>query len=635
MKTAAILTFSTLLAYLGGCAPLPPKPPTAVLPPVQKEGPAKPTATIEVPAEATGDHLAAAREYSQLASAAPLENKLFYQLRMAENLLLGGYLQPAREALQDMPVSQMSEQLQISRKLLLARISLQERHPKQVLSLLRRPPAASINAQLRRQFYSLTAEAYQMLGNHLEFAKSRIRLEPLLSTDDEKTENHQAVWKALSQLNSGLLLQLRTSPPPNHLSGWLELTHIGKTFMERPAEMKVRLENWIRHYPTHPAKADLYQELLSRKIEQPISSRQIAYLLPLSGNFAYAGNAIRDGVMASYYQARAKGSETQIRFYDTASADNISALYDQAVDDGASVVVGPLRKNLVHQLVERGSYPVPTISLNYTDSNERDENLFQMSLRPEDEAKQVAERIWHDGYQSVAIISPKGIWGDRLIKAFQAQWQSHKNINSEIYRYDAKKQGIADGIKNVLSIDSSKQRRNDLRRLLGRGIKFSERRRKDVDVIFVAGVSSKDAAQIRPQLKYFGADDIPVYATSHIYSKNMNKRMLRDMNGILFSDMPWMLNFTSKRFPLRKQLQSVYKIDKSRHIRLYALGVDTFKMLPALRNLQVSSVEHYEGVTGNLLVDKQQRINRLLEWAYIEKSRAIPYNERIIEESKK
>lgn len=635
MKRAAILTFSTLLAYLSGCAPLPPKPPTAVLPPVKTEGPSAPAATVEVPAEAKGDHLAAAREYSQLASAAPLSNKLFYQLRMAEKLLLGGYLQPAREALQDMPVSQMSEQQRISRHLLLARIAMQERRPKQVLNLLKKPPGAHVDAQLRRQFYSLSADAYQMLGNQLEFAKRRIRLESLINTDEEKTQNHQAIWQALSKLNSRLLLQLRTAPPPNHLSGWLELAHIGKTFLDRPEKIKSRLERWTRQYPKHPAQADIYEELLARKMEQPISTRQMAYLLPLSGNFAYAGNAIRDGVMASYYQAKTKGSNTQIRFYDTASTTDISELYDQAISEGASVVLGPLRKNMVNQLVEHDSYPVPTISLNYADSDETDENLFQLSLLPEDEARQVAERIWQDGYQSVAIISPKGAWGDRLIKAFQNQWQGHKNIHSEIYRYDPKTKGIADGIKDVLSIDSSKQRRNDLRRLLGRGIKFSERRRKDIDVIFVAGISSKDAAQIRPQLKYFGADDVPVYATSHIYSNNINKRMLRDMNGILFCDMPWMLNYKSKKFPLRRQLQKVYNIEKSRHIRLYALGVDTFTMLPALRNLQVSSVERYEGVTGYLSIDKEQHIIRQLEWAFIEKSTAIPFSERVIEKSKK
>lgn len=635
MKRVAILTFSALLAYLGGCAPLPPKPPTTVLPPAQTDGPTAPAATVEVPAETEGDHLAAAREYSQLASAASIENKLYYQLRMAENLLLGGYLQPAREALEDMSVSQMSEQQLLSRNLLLARIAIQQRQPKQVLDTLRITPAASMDAQLRQQFYRLNADAYEMLGNHLEFARNSIRLEPLLDSEDAKRENHQAIWQSLSQLNTALLLQLRTAPPPDHLSGWLELSHIGKTSMDKPEGMKSRLEDWLRHYPGHPAQGDIYQNLLNRKFEQPISSRQIAYLLPLSGNFAYAGNAIRDGVMASYYQTRGKHqtAESQIRFYDTASSDDITTLYDQAVADGASVILGPLQKNLVNQLLERGNFSVPTISLNYADGNQGDDNLFQLSLLPEDEARQVAERIWQDGYQSVAIISPKGAWGDRLIGAFQEQWQTHKNINTELYRYESKTSGIAAGIQTVLGIDSSKLRRADLTRLLGRGIKFSERKRKDIDAIFVAGVSSKDAAQIRPQLKYFGADDIPVYATSHIYSSNIDRRMLRDMDGILFCDMPWMLNSTSKQFPLRQQLQQIFNIEQSRHIRLYAMGIDSYNMLPALRNLQISSLERYEGVTGYLSIDKQQRIIRQLEWAYIERSSAIPFNERVIEQS--
>jgi outer membrane PBP1 activator LpoA protein len=627
-RTLLVYFFTLLLAYLGGCAQAPVKPPEAPAGPPSVQPP--PTAPqqpkpVVSEAEAKGDHLAAAREYSQLAAQSPQPLKDYYQLRMAENLLRGGFYEPARQALAEMNEALMTPDHRTSRRLLLAHIAQQQRQPKQMLDELANPPGSNVSLLLRRQHYEMRAAAYKMLGNQLEYAKERMKLEPFLGKD-EVADNHEKIWNALSLINNQLLIQLRTEPPPNLLSGWLELAHISKAYLDRPMEMKERLEQWKRLYPRHPAIDDLYTTLLNRKVEQPIETRQVAVLLPLTGRYSAAGTAIREGLLAAYYEAKSTGQQSRLKFYDTAQSQDITKLYDQAVDEGGSVVIGPLQKNEVNQLLERGEFPVPTIALNYADKNEQESNFFQFSLLPEDEVAQVAERIWQDGYNSVAVISPQGGWGDRLLKAFQQQWHNYSNVDSDVYRYDAKREGIADSIKKVLSIDTSKHRLISLRRILGRGIKYSERRRKDVDVIFVAGVSDKDAAQIRPQLKYFGADDIPVYSTSHIYSLTMNKRMARDMDGILFCDMPWMLGTAQDARAIRDKLNKDFSIDNSPNIRLYAFGVDAYKVLPVLRSLQASAYERFEGATGYLHVDKQKHILRKLEWAYFDRGKVRPIN---------
>ncbi|MBD3670906.1 MAG: penicillin-binding protein activator, partial [Gammaproteobacteria bacterium] len=422
-----------------------------------------------------------------------------------------------------------------------------------------------------------------------------------------------------------------SQPPRNQLRGWRELAHISKSYLNRPQLMKQKLKEWRRLYPQHPAIDDMYKTLVERKIEQPIQTEQIAVLLPLTGRYSAAGNAIRDGLLAAYYAARAKGESTQVRFYDTASTADINVLYDQAIADGSKVVLGPLRRDKVTSLYQRGEFTVPTIALNYTELDQTYKNFFQFSLSPEDEVKQVAERMWRDGYNSVALISPQGGWGDRLLTAFEKRWKEYNNVELDIYRYDEKNEGIANSIKRVLNIDTSKQRVRDLRRVLGRGIKYSERRRKDIDVIFVLGVSNKDAAQIRPQLKYFGADELPVYATSQIYSLSMNRRMTRDMDGILFSDMPWMLGTSQGAQGLRQALNKSFSIEQSPNIRLYAFGVDAYRVLPILRNLQLSPFERYEGATGYLHVNKQRHIERELEWAFFNGGEVQPITELVTE----
>jgi outer membrane PBP1 activator LpoA protein len=627
-RTLIVYIFTLLLAYLGGCAQAPVKGPEAPAGPPSIQ---PPTTSPEQPkpvtseAEARGDHLAAARDYSQLAAQSPQPLKDYYHLRMAENLLRGGFYEPARQALAEMDDSRLTPDHRVSRHLLLAHIDQQQRQPRKMLQELATPPGSRVSATLRRQHYEMRATAFQMLGNQLEYAKERMKLEPFLN-QDEIADNHEKIWNALSLLNNQLLIQLRTEPPPNLLSGWLELAHISKAYLDKPMEMKARLEQWKQLYPHHPALADLYNTLLNRKVEQPIQTQQVAVLLPLTGRYSAAGTAIREGLLAAYYQARTQGPASRLKFYDTAQSQDITKLYDQAINEGGSVVLGPLRKDEVNRLLERGNFPVPTVALNHSDETANEKNFFQYSLLPEDEVAQVAQRIWQDGYNSVAVISPKGGWGDRLLKAFREQWHDYSNVDSDVYRYDASREGIAESIQKVLSIDTSKQRVRSLRHILGRGIKFSERRRKDVDVIFVAGVNNKDAAQIRPQLKYFGADDIPVYSTSHIYSLTMNKRMMRDMDGILFCDMPWMLGTSPSARVMRDRLDKDFAIDNSPNIRLYAFGIDAYNVLPALRGLQASPYERFEGATGYLHVDKQKHILRKLEWAYFDRGEVKPIN---------
>lgn len=64
------------------------------------------------------------------------------------------------------------------------------------------------------------------------------------------------------------------------------------------------------------------------------------------------------------------------------------------------------------------------------------------------------------------------------------------------------------------------------------------------------------------------------------------------------------------------------RTDIERHIssagnsfqRLYALGIDAFNILGALRPLRSYAYERYDGETGSLSLDEQQRVRRQLTW---------------------
>ena len=75
--------------------------------------------------------------------------------------------------------------------------------------------------------------------------------------------------------------------------------------------------------------------------------------------------------------------------------------------DGAQFVVGPLSKPAVSKLMTEGAITVPTLTLNFAyQTDPLPANLYQISLSPEDEARQVAERAWLDGHNQAISVVP-------------------------------------------------------------------------------------------------------------------------------------------------------------------------------------------------------------------------------------
>ena len=119
---------------------------------------------------------------------------------------------------------------------------------------------------------------------------------------------------------------------------------------------------------------------------------QIALLLPLSGRSEPVGVAVRDGFIAAYLE-QAPASRPQLRIYDVA-AQSIGVAYRQALQDGASFIVGPLTKEDVAAVAPLAGGRTPVLALNFLDDSvATGRNFYQFALLPEDEARMVARRL--------------------------------------------------------------------------------------------------------------------------------------------------------------------------------------------------------------------------------------------------
>ena len=553
-----------------------------------------------------GQHAAAAQAWLALAATASPEQQDDYLLQASKSLLLDGQIDAATDTLRQirqynaLPVRLHSARLQLAMNRPAA--ALEE------LALLRDQPMET--AQLR-QLLAVQSAAYARLGNHYEAARQYVVLDSLLTDPLEQDANQSALWAELNMLNEVALSSFYATSTPGPLRAWLELAVMNK----RGRSSHEQLEQWRNRHPGHPAARRFIDTLRDINTITSPRPKQIALLLPIQGDYADAASAVRDGFLAAYYADKAAEQATRLRLYAT-DDENVALVYQQAVKDGAELVVGPLSKNSVNRLVEKATLSVPTLALNNTQEQQANTALYQYALLPEDEARQVAERIWLDGYSQGVMIYPETSWGERLLTAFNEHWQQLGGQLDEVQAYPLAAPDYAKSIRDLLNVDDSQKRYQTLRRVLGRSVEFNARRRQDMEFTFIAGFPEQ-ARQIRPQLKFYDAGNLPVYATSHVYSGHIDTNLDRDMNGITFGDMPWTLNGRHTS-PLHSAISELWPARSEKYARLFAFGLDAYRVIPHLQRLQQYPFERFSGQTGSLRMDEQQRLRRQLMWAKFE-----------------
>ncbi len=306
----------------------------------------------------------------------------------------------------------------------------------------------------------------------------------------------------------------------------------------------------------------------------PAASNNLAVLLPDSGALGAVSKEIYQGMQ----DARQQFAGTQTKFYPVTPGNALSQ-YQQAVAEGADMVIGPLDKDSLDALLASpAALTTPILSLNYSTSGQAPASLYQFGLSPEDEARQIAEVTTGKGQRQAVVMVPDSIWGSRLAEAFTAAYQANGGqVISTLAYPNSAASSYLDKVKATLANSTG------------------------VQMVFL-GASPTQARLIRPLLQAQAAD-LPVYATSHIFSGNPEKDKDTDLNGIVYTEIPWVLD----------NIQQGNSLDSLKYPRLYALGIDAVliaKNLPALSQRQV-----LPGKTGSIRLGGDRHIQRRLSMA--------------------
>ncbi|MGD9788926.1 MAG: penicillin-binding protein activator [Sulfuricellaceae bacterium] len=315
------------------------------------------------------------------------------------------------------------------------------------------------------------------------------------------------------------------------------------------------------------------------------SAHKACLILPLQSE---SYGALAEPVQAGFMAAR-KVDEAQSQFsanvYATGDKPEESVTaYQQAIKEGCQVVIGPLTRNAVTAVAKSGLVTVPTIALNTPDveDKQRPARLYSFGIQVEAEAHLVALYAHARGARRVLTVTASTPLAKRMQQAFADEWSV-----------------LGDGVVDNYILPPGKAVYQGLQ---------EEVAAVKPDMVFLA----TDARRARMARPYIGGA-VPAYGTSQVYGARDGSQRNVDLNGVLFVDMPWLVQPDHPAVMIYPRPPESYSLDME---RLYALGIDAYRLLnwlvnPSFREGNVV----LDGVTGRIRLGEHGQFLRDLPLA--------------------
>lgn len=564
----------------------------------------------------TGNFAAAADLFTQLAAASSGATRVDFLLQAARAAADYGDLALARRRISEARNgASLPQQQAIS--VIAARLDLAEGRPQAALDTLAALPQV-LPEQVQRDASAVRGQALFRVGRPVEAIRVLVEREVWLADAESILANQRMIW-------DGFRASPTPAPAPTTgdavVDGWLALAPLTDA---AGAELRRSLLAWRQTYTTHPAAAGLLADLLAAQRSTAFPS-QIALLLPLSSPQRAYALAIRDGFMAAHLR-NPNAAGTNVRLYDTARLGGSEA-YLQAQLDGADFIVGPLMRSEVDQVIAEAGF-VPTLALNYATSDASFlRGFYQFALAPEDEARAIAAAAIAAGAETAVAFVPSTQRGNEIKNNFQAAFEQAGGQLLDWFPYEPTLRDFSQPTAALLNVTRSRDRYRRLAANLGVAVQFPEaRRRQDVDMIFVFADEPSPARLLASQLRFYGAGDIPVYATALVFDASQifdpgNQARNNDLNGFIFADTPALLTPDAEARDLYADVRAFWS-QRGGDPRFYGMGFDAYDLIAAL---YASDGQPWtlRGMSGDLSLDEQGRVRRVLPLAQFRNGRPV------------
>lgn len=456
------------------------------------------------------------------------------------------------------------------------------------------------------------------------------------------------------------------------LDAWLSFTQQVSLYGDNHANLQSQLLKWQANNKTHPANlliTDLQQ--VSLNLDNLPKLKNIAVLIPLSGREAILGKTLQAGIVAAYQQDLGLDEdEQQITFIDTNSKPMVEIIAKlNAIQP--DFVIGPLLKNhvdnylaattpisnlLLEQTVVEQSNNTqsdaqpfakqtiteqstsallsniaanavtssnwPTLLLNLPENGVLSSQHYAFSMLPEDEATQAAFSLSKKGFKQALILSQNSAIGKRMANSFAQQWQLQTGSTPTIVYYPTGKK-MQNAVKGGLDVNLSDERIFLLRNRIQENLKTEARNRRDIDLIYIFATPDQ-AKLLKPYIDVNTspfANVIPIYASSRSNSDAADRNTRRDLTGLTFTDIPWLLSGREVNPELTTQAKQIWPNRSSALERIYAMGIDSWQLSAKVEKMQAIPLLKHKGETGELQMNTNRVISRSFYWGRYRSSR--------------
>ncbi|MFB2735549.1 penicillin-binding protein activator [Shewanella mangrovisoli] len=475
-------------------------------------------------------------------------------------------------------------------------------------------------------YHQFRAHLFQLNKQPIEQVRELSLLTTYLPPAEASEVNNQ-IWQVLQPMHEQTLQTFIRDANNPVFAGWLQLAYIAKHYAVDPNQLVRYLGDWQKQNPYHPAAAKLPTDLDRALNAKPFMPKNIAVLLPLTGQRASAANAIRQGILASYL---AKPNEqVAVNFYDT--ANDAVAAYQQAVNAGAEFIIGPLLPNEIDQLLALNNTapatstpsgtapatptapiaPIPQLFLNQTDKFVTDINKFYFALSPAQEAADAATRMYQDGVTMPLLLASNDAIGKRMAESFIQAWKKKSDTPIEVYYYDGGDK-MKTTVQDALGVRDSQARIARIKELLGNSVQADFRSRQDIDAIYMISTPQDLTllkAFIDVNFSVF-TQPVPLYTSSRSRIDNESSQTAQDLNNLTMSDAPWLMQNSEENL----MVNTLWSGWNNGQKRLFVMGYDAMDLISKLAQMRSFTGYQFNGRSGVLSVNPDGVINRQLSW---------------------
>ena len=496
----------------------------------------------------------------------------------------------------------------------------------------------SINASdpvVTARKFALMAVEHARLGQWLAAANA------LLMSDETTPEHIAQAWQWVNQATPG---QLQNSARFTKLPAYVSLRQLILEHGFEPEMLKQQLSQYQRVFRNHPLVTHWPDNLSNLAQLTPTSRATIVVMLPLSGRLQVTGSAIKEGILAAYFNDASAMNATQIPELQFVDTNGVSADELVAAAADADWIIGPLLKENVDAVLPKlsGQHRILTLNRPETampaigDTEQAEERLpasfssqVYYALAPEDEASQLAERVFAQGRRSPVLVASENTLHQRMQDAFLSRWQqltsglaASQHSAPTLVTY-SDNNTLREGILEALDVAQSKERIKEIQSFADNELYNMSRNRRDIDAVVVF-TSPEQTELVNPVIEAsispFGAVTVPVFATSRSIDYAQSRNQWRDLENLHFLDMPWVLPDNPAK-TLAAQAEALWPQRPTPLQRLFAFGVDAYNLLPRLNSMAWLPQLQYQGLTGALSVNQNNEIVRSLPEAVVTQER--------------